>query len=290
MGASDDRVSIVMITRDRRREADATLTTLEQLPEHPPLIIVDNGSTDGTAGMVRADHPDATLIEPGTNLAAAGRTLGVRAATTPYVAFSDDDSWWEPNALRRAADVLDAHPTLALVAAHILVGEEAHDDPVCAAMARSPLPDAPDIPGRTVLGFLAGMSVVRRDAYLSVGGFLPGVGVGGEEAWLAADLAAAGWHVAYVSQVVARHRPSTQRDRRGRARRDLRNALWFTWTRRPQRSALRRSLALARAAGPSVDTVAAVVQAVGGLDWVRRHRRLLPPTVDADLALLDRTG
>ena len=287
MGASDDRVSVVMITKDRRREADAALATLEQLPERPPLIVVDNGSADGTAEMVRTAHPRAILIEPCVNLASAGRTLGVRAAATPYVAFSDDDSWWEPNALRRAADVLDAHPTLALVAAHILVGDDAHDDPVCAAMIDSPLPDVPGVPGRPVLGFLAGMSVVRRDAYLAAGGFLPHVGVGGEEAWLAADLAAAGWHLAYVPQVVARHRPSVQRDRRRRTRRDLRNALWFTWTRRRPRSALRRSLALIRRAGPSMDTAVAVAQAVAGLEWVCRHRRGLPPAVDADLALLD---
>lgn len=287
MGGSDDRVSVVMITKDRRHEADATLAMLEQLPERPPLIVIDNGSADGTAEMVRTAHPRVTLIEPGCNLASAGRTLGVRAASTPYVAFSDDDSWWEPNALRRAADVLDANPTLGLVAAHILVGDDARDDPVCAAMLNSPLADAPDVPGRPVLGFLAGMSVVRRDAYLSAGGFLPAVGVGGEEAWLAADLAAAGWRLAYVPHVVARHRPSARRDRRGRTRRDLRNALWFTWTRRRPRSMLRRSWALLRDAGLSVDTAAAVAQAVAGIGWVRRHRRALPPTVDADLALLD---
>lgn len=290
MTASDDRVSVVMITKDRRREADAALTMLEQLPERPPLIVVDNGSTDGTADMVRTAHPDVELIEPGVNLASAGRTLGVRAATTPYVAFSDDDSWWEPHALRRAAGVLDAHPLLALVAAHILVGDDALDDPVCAAMLDSPLPDVPEVPGRPVLGFLAGMSVVRRDAYLSVGGFLPGVGVGGEEAWLAADLAAAGWRLAYVPQVVARHRPSVERDRRGRSRRDLRNALWFTWTRRRPRSAVRRSLALLVSAGPSTDTAAALVGAVRGAAWIARHRRRLPAAVEADLELLDRAG
>lgn len=285
-----DRTTVVMITRDRRDEADAALTRLTALPERPPVIVVDNGSTDGTARMVRDRHPAVSVIEPGVNLAAAGRTLGVRAAATPYVAFSDDDSWWEPGALGRAADVLDAHPTLAVLAAHILVGEDDRDDPVCAAMAASPLAPVPGLPGTPVLGFLAGMSVVRRDAYLSVGGFLPRVGVGGEEAWLAADLAAAGWQLAYVHEVVARHRPSTRRDRRARVRRDLRNALWFTWTRRRPRAVLRRSAALLRAAGVSGDAAAAVVDALAGLDWVRRHRCALPAGLDADLTLLERAG
>jgi N-acetylglucosaminyl-diphospho-decaprenol L-rhamnosyltransferase len=282
----DARVTVVMITRDRREDADASLTRLTRLPERPAVIVVDNGSTDGTARMVRDRHPGVTLIEPGVNLGSAGRTLGVRAADTPYVAFSDDDSWWEPGALGRAADVLDAHPTLAVIAAHVLVGD-GRADPVCDVMARSPLPPVADIPGTPVLGFLAGMSVVRRRAYLSVGGFLPRVGVGGEEAWLAADLAAAGWRLSYLPSVVARHRPSTRRDSGARARRDLRNALWFAWTRRHPRAVLRRSVVLLRAAGATRDTSAAVCEALRAPAWVLRHRRPVPRALEADLTLLD---
>ena len=284
----DDRVSIVMITRDRRHEADRSLRMLAELPEHPRIIVVDNGSTDGTARMVRNRHPEVHLIDARSNLASAGRTLGVRAATTPYVAFSDDDSWWEPGALRRAADLLDVHPTLGLIAAHILVGADDRDDPVCAQMARSPLPPVPGAPGTPVLGFLAGMSVVRRDAYLAVGGFAACVGVGGEEAWVAADLAAAGWHLSYVPDVVARHMPSAQRNPDGRRRIDLRNALWFAWTRRPLPVAARRTATLLRAARRDRVTSGALADAVRGWSWVQRTRRPLPPEVDAALELLDR--
>lgn len=283
----DERVSIVMITRDRCGEADRTLRKLSRLPEQPQLIVVDNGSSDGTAAAVRERHPAAAVIEVGANLASAGRTLGVRAAATPYVAFSDDDSWWEPGALRLAADLLDAHPSLAVIAAHIRVGDDARDDPVCVEMARSPLPRSTGLPGSPVLGFLAGMSVVRRDAYLAVGGFQRRVGVGGEEAWLAADLAAAGWHLAYVPGVVARHMPSTSRDRVRRRRTDLRNALWFAWTRRHVPSAVRRTIALLAAAGAGRTGISAAVDGVRGLPWALRTRRRLPDDVEAALALLD---
>ena len=128
---------------------------------------------------------------------------------------------------------------------------------------------------------------VHREAV--VGGCLPGVGVGGEEAWLAADLAAAGWRLAYVPQIVARHRPSVQRDRHGRVRRDLRNALWFTWTRRRGGRA-RRSVSLVRQAGASSDTVAGFAQALRGAEWVRQHRRPRPWAVEADLALPERAA
>src|SRR5690242_21022996 len=52
------------------------------------------------------------VIEQGKNIGASSRTVGVRHVREPYVAFCDDDSWWEPGNLRRAADLFDAQPRL----------------------------------------------------------------------------------------------------------------------------------------------------------------------------------
>ncbi|MGW0187685.1 glycosyltransferase family 2 protein, partial [Streptomyces sp. NPDC003362] len=100
----DDRTTVVVITRDRRPELLRTLRTLRDLPERPPVIVTDNGSADGTADAVARDHPEVLLLRPGRNLGAVGRNLAVRRVRTPYVAFCDDDTWWEPGSLRRAAD------------------------------------------------------------------------------------------------------------------------------------------------------------------------------------------
>ena len=53
---ADPRVAVVMITHNRRDEVDLALGRLERLPEQPRVVLVDNGSTDGTAEMVRARH------------------------------------------------------------------------------------------------------------------------------------------------------------------------------------------------------------------------------------------
>ncbi len=124
-------------------------------------------------------------------LGGAGRTLGVEQVDTPYLAFRDDDSWPAPGALRRAADLLDRHPRLAVVTGRILVGVEQREDPVCAEMAASPLVRDPELPGAPLLSFLAGASVLRRSAYLDMGGFEPKLGIGGEEELLGADLVSA---------------------------------------------------------------------------------------------------
>ncbi len=162
MALSERAVTIVVVTRDRAQ------TLRETLPRHAPypVVVVDNGSADETVAVARA--AGVQVVALGRNAGAAGRTAGVRLATTPYVAFADDDSWWAPDALKRAAAVLDAHPRLAVLAATVLVGPDERLDPVCREMAASPL--APAAAGPAVLGFVACGAVVRKEAYLEIGG------------------------------------------------------------------------------------------------------------------------
>jgi GT2 family glycosyltransferase len=230
--------------------------------------------------MVRTRHPDAVLVEPGVNLGAVGRNLGVAEVRTPYVAFCDDDTWYEPGALRLAADLLDAHPTLAVVTGAIVVEPDGRLDSVSAEMADSPLERPPGLPGHPLLSFLAGVSIVRRRAFEEVGGFSERLWLGGEEELLASDLAAGGWALAYVPEVVAHHAPSPARDAHRRRSDGIRNTLWFTWLRRPAGSAFVHTLRLARRFPADAVTARGVIAAVRGVPWVLRSRRVVPPHVE----------
>jgi GT2 family glycosyltransferase len=284
------RVTVVVATRDRRDDLLRTLARLERLPERPPVVVVDDGSRDGTPAAVARAYPQVRILEPGGGgggVGAAARTAGVLAAATPYVAFCDDDSWWEPGALARAAELLDGHPDVALLAARVLLAG-GRPDPTCAAMAVSPLPSRAGLPGPRVLGFIACAAVVRRDAYLAAGGFHPRWGVGGEEGPLAAALADRGWALVYVPELVAQHRPSPRRDtgrRRGVA---TRNDLWSAWTLRPARDAVRVTGAQLAAAAGDPRRAAGALAAARAAPWALRHRRPVGPRVAAELALLDR--
>jgi GT2 family glycosyltransferase len=286
MPASPARVAVVIATRNRGPELLGTLTRLRALHEQPPIVVVDNGSTDGTAELVRAHCPGVQVAGLRRNRGGAARTVGARLVDSPYVAFSDDDSWWAPGALGRAADLLDRHPRLAVLAARVLVGPEERLDPVCGQMAHSPLPAAPDLPGPSVLGFIACGAVVRRDAFLDVGGFDVRLGVGGEEELLAVDLAARGWGLTYVDEVVAHHHPSPIRDPSGRRRRQIRNALWSAWLRRPLGGAVRQTAHLAALAMHQPGAWSGVLLAIGGLPWVLRERRPVPRDLEAALRTL----
>jgi GT2 family glycosyltransferase len=271
-------VTVVVITRNRVRSLQATLEHLVRDPDGPEVVVVDNASSDGSADAV-GRFPEVRLVRLDRNLGALGRNVGAGIASHDLVAFSDDDSWWGPGALRTARATFDTHPRLGLLAARVLVGPDERLDPTCAAMAGSPLAPEPDLPGPPVLGFIACGSIVRREAFLDAGGFAVGSGVGGEESLLAIDLAAAGWGVAYDSDVVAHHDPSTNRDRAGRSSVEVRNELWTAWLREPLPDAAVTTARVLVRAATDRDARAGAVTALRGLPRILRHRRPMPHPV-----------
>ncbi len=285
--AADPRVAVVVITHQRRAELLLALSRLRQLPEQPHVVVVDNGSTDGTADAVRTEHPWVELIASPENLGAVGRNLGVARLETPYVAFCDDDTWWEPGSLRAAAEVFDAHPRLAVATARILVEPGGTEDPIVAELRDSPVVGADWLPGPALGSFLAGASVLRREAFTEVGGFSERLWLGGEEELMAGDLATRGWELCYLPELTVHHQASTARDPHRRRADGIRNTLWTTWLRRPLRPALRRTVHLLRTVPRDRVTARGLRQAVRGLPWVLRERRVLPPHAEARFAALE---
>jgi GT2 family glycosyltransferase len=274
-----EHVTVVVMTRDRWPDLQTTL------PRHEaPVILVDNGSTDGTPDLVRQHFPHVSVVELGTNRGAVARNIGVIRAVTPYVAFADDDSWWAPGALDEATRVLEEHPRLAVLAARLLVGEANRPDPICEQMAESPLERDDDLPGPSVLGFMACGAVVRRSAFIESGGFDDVVFFMGEEERLALDLAGAGWGLAYVDRVVAHHHPSPARDLDARRIRAARNSLLTAVLRRPW-SVVLRSVAEELRGGCTGRT--AVREAALRLPLALSRRRRVPAPVERARRLLD---
>ena len=288
---ADKRFSIVMITRNRGDQIRVALEHLLQMPEQPRLIVVDNSSTDGTVEAARSMSSGVNVVALDRNLGCAGRNVGVSMTETPYVAFSDDDSWWQAGSLPRAADLFDAHPTLGLLAARILVGPEKKLDPLSHAMATSPLANGFRDPekqvGIPIVGFAACGAVVRRSAFLEAGGFEQHFGVGGEEQVLALDMLRKGWQLAYVDELVAYHHPSPVRDESKRKRHEVRNALWSAWLRRPLPSAWAATRRILKSSLRDPAQRAGIRDALSRMPWVLSARDPVPGTIDRQLQMAE---
>jgi GT2 family glycosyltransferase len=273
------RLSVVLLTYNRSAQVLDTIARLIALPDRMHLIIVDNGSTDGTPEHIAACFPGVTLLTAQKNLGAAGRNLGVASATTDYVAFCDDDMWWNPGSLSRAVELLEQAPRVGVLSARVLVDEAGEIDATCRLMARSPL-DATGLPGPSLIGYIAGACVFRTSLYRQIGGYEPRFFIGGEETLVALDVLASGFAIVYAEELIVHHHPSPLRDSGLRRRMLARNAAWVAWMRLSWREAWRATWAavdVMRREGTLITDASALVAA---LPWALSRRRPLPPEVE----------
>jgi glycosyltransferase involved in cell wall biosynthesis len=278
--------TIVLATRNRAAILPATLERLLALPDGWPIIVVDDVSVDGTAETVASRFPEVQVITLATRRGAAARNVGTMAATTEIVAFADDDSWYAPGALRRAAQHLDEHPDVGLIAARCIVEPDGRIDPVTCAQQDSPLPSS--APGPSIMGFLACTAIARRRAFLGVGGFNEVLGFVGEEELLAIDLRAAGWRLVHASDVLAHHQPSLAGPARpARRALALRNRALTRWLRRPLRRAAATTGALALRAPVDADCRRAMAGVARRLPAALADRRLVPESIESDIRTLE---
>ena len=81
--------------------------------------MVDDGSTDSTAQIVRGYAPEVRLIEQEQRGHPAARNAGIRAAAGEFLAFLDHDDLWSPDKLELQLASFERNPALDLVFGHI---------------------------------------------------------------------------------------------------------------------------------------------------------------------------
>lgn len=76
------------------------------------LIIIDNGSSDGSSEIVAGfTDPRIRIVRLEENVGVSNaRNKGVEMATAPYIAFLDADDWWEPTFLEEMSGLIERHP------------------------------------------------------------------------------------------------------------------------------------------------------------------------------------
>ncbi len=117
MGEGEGRVSAVVLTWNSARSVGRVLAALRRQDDCGPLelVVVDNGSGDGSLEIVRRYGP-ALVIENRRNLGVArARNQGLRAAQGDYVLLLDSDAVMTPGSLRTLVEFLRLHPRAGVV-------------------------------------------------------------------------------------------------------------------------------------------------------------------------------
>ena len=207
-------LSVVIPVRNRPalvRQCVEGVLACDYPRERFEVIVVDNGSTDDTAGAAR--QAGARVIEEPVANRCLARNRGAGEAHAPWVAFIDSDCVPEPDWLARLAATIDALGPDSRVAN--IAGSVAAPPP------RTPVEGYIELrgwfdqdkyvhqSGRFKRPFaLTANLTVRRDVYLELGGLDLGLPYPGEDADWCWRAAAAGWELLYVPQarVIHHHR------------------------------------------------------------------------------------
>lgn len=125
---SSPKVSVVIPAYNGQRYlADTIKSVLAQSMPFLEVIVVDDGSTDNTAGLVRdfikRDNRVRYFKQEHSGVSAA-RNRGISQARAEYIAFIDHDDLWSPEKLEKQLAVFNAHPGLALVYARTGIIDE----------------------------------------------------------------------------------------------------------------------------------------------------------------------
>jgi glycosyltransferase involved in cell wall biosynthesis len=112
------RFSVIMPTHQAAAFIERTVQcVLEQTWTDWELVVVDNGSTDGTEAIVRGFDDSRVRYhwQEDSGLPANSRNVAIRMAGGDFLAFLDADDWWAPEKLERVAETLDTDPATDLV-------------------------------------------------------------------------------------------------------------------------------------------------------------------------------
>ena len=154
---------VVPVYNCQRYLPEALESALAQTYRPIEVIVVDDGSTDGSADAAQRFTPPVRYCWQPHSGAAAARNLGVDLATGSYLAFLDADDLWTETKLMRQMEAFDANPALDMVFGHV----QQFVSPELAGAGEAPVRySAEKLPGH-----VPSAAVVRRDAFLRVGPF-----------------------------------------------------------------------------------------------------------------------
>ncbi|MBK8083576.1 MAG: glycosyltransferase family 2 protein [Devosia sp.] len=193
-----ETVSVVIAAHNAERYLGECLdSVLDQTMPPDQVIVVDDGSTDGTAALLRTYSQRVTVIRQPNGGQASALAAGLALATGSCLAFNDADDLWTPHKQERQLAAMAADPGV-----DVVFGQS--------EQFVSPELDSAEqlrfAPRTAILtGEIAQAALIRRHCLVRVGGIDPTLRGAGFADWLA-RLKAAGFRGAVLPEVVHRRR------------------------------------------------------------------------------------
>ncbi len=107
------QISVIIPTFNRIETLPRALDSiLSQTRLADEVIVVDDGSMDGSSTLIERQYPKCRLLKQVNNGVSSARNLGISAATGDWIALLDSDDAWHPEKLEKQMDALIQSPGL----------------------------------------------------------------------------------------------------------------------------------------------------------------------------------
>jgi GT2 family glycosyltransferase len=239
-GTQPLKVSVVVVSYNGRDLIGACLDSLlAQIYPIAELILVDNGSSDGTVRFVRQTYPVVRVVELANNRGfAGGANVGIRSSTGELVAFLNSDATADPGWLTALVRVAQSRPDVGMVASQMRFMAEPNtinSAGICLDRAGVAWDRGGGAPAGTVelseetFGACGGAALYRRALFDDVGVYDDEFFMYLEDVDLAWRAQLAGWRCAYASDARVLHRHSASAVEHSPFKRYLlaRNKVWL---------------------------------------------------------------
>jgi GT2 family glycosyltransferase len=212
-------ITALVINRGRRDLLDRCLSSIEAsvgLADPVELIVIDNGSDDGSAAMVRARHPQARLVELAENEGFAPAVVrGTGMASGEWLALINNDAWLEPDALARLEAAGTADARVGTVTAQVrfagapdrinTAGLEIDNLGIAYDRAAGQRAETDGLAPCEVFGASGCVTMYRVAMLAGIGGFDAAFFAFGEDADVSWRARMAGWGCLYEPRALAHH-------------------------------------------------------------------------------------
>jgi GT2 family glycosyltransferase len=252
---------------------------LEQTYEPKEILMVDNGSTDGSVEAVKKSFSEIKIVALSENTGVRGYNEGMTAASGSILLLIDNDmDLQQKNTIEKIVTTFDKYPKIGAIALQVrdLDGKLSPNNP------KHWIEKGNDQEGYPSSTFDGGGVAFRKDVLIKVGMYLPEFFVYHSEVDLATRIWDAGFEIRYLPDITVTHRESpVSRNLYRQTMLSIRNYFWYVWIYYPRNMILGESMHFLqrsfiqnlRAGKPLTAWFHGVISAVVGWPRLRKERK-----------------